>query len=155
MQTFFKPIFFILLLIVVYVTHHALKDPFVLKGSTDEGSIHAIVVDVYDGDTLFVNIEGVPNVFGTRIGIRLAGIDTPEMRGKCHTEKLHAIEARDYLRSLASEGTMVELKDVSRGKYFRLIADVYIDSVNVSEGLLGRNLAVKYSGKERKHDWCE
>jgi micrococcal nuclease len=149
MQSLLKLFFFILFLIAIYVTLH------LLKGYPQEASIEATVVDVYDGDTLFVNIENLPDVFGARVGIRLAGIDTPEMRGKCDAEKLLAIEARDYLRSVVTDGGLVELKDVSRGKYFRLIADVYIDSVNVSEGLLGRNLAVEYSGKGRKHDWCK
>ena len=41
------------------------------------------VVRVYDGDTFFVNVDSWPDVIGRKIGIRVNGIDTPEIRGKC------------------------------------------------------------------------
>ncbi|MGI2224980.1 thermonuclease family protein [Shewanella frigidimarina] len=109
---------------------------------------------IYDGDTFFVNIVGIPDVFGKRIGIRLAGIDTPEIRGKCPSEKLLAIKARDHLQNLLLNGAAIELRNVTRGKYFRLVADVYIGSLNASDSLINEGLAVRYTGKEVKQGWC-
>jgi endonuclease YncB( thermonuclease family) len=47
----------------------------------------------------------------------------------------------------------IVLKNIKRGKYFRLIADVYIDGVSLGEQLIKHGHAVEYSGKA-KPDWC-
>ena len=36
----------------------------------------------YDGDTVTVNIDNVPALFGSHIPVRVRGIDTPEMKTK-------------------------------------------------------------------------
>ncbi len=76
----------------------------------------------YDGDTCTFTIPGVPDVFGQRIGVRLAGIDTAEMRAKCDHEHALAIQARDLVRDMLGNASHITLQDVSRGKYFRLVA---------------------------------
>ena len=40
------------------------------------------VRSVYDGDTFKASIDSWPPIIGKSIGIRVAGIDTPEMRGR-------------------------------------------------------------------------
>ena len=50
----------------------------------------------HDGDTCAFNIL-LPAIFGTDIGVRLSGIDAPEILGKCDKEKQLALMARDYL----------------------------------------------------------
>lgn len=40
----------------------------------------AEVTSIYDGDTFKVNLQGYLPIAGERIGIRINGIDTPEMR---------------------------------------------------------------------------
>ena len=40
-------------------------------------------VCAYDADTLTVNLKNLPSVFGEEFGIRVVGIDTPEIRGRC------------------------------------------------------------------------
>lgn len=37
------------------------------------------VTSIYDGDTFRCNIQVYPAIIGERMGIRIAGIDTPEM----------------------------------------------------------------------------
>jgi endonuclease YncB( thermonuclease family) len=106
------------------------------------------VVSVYDGDTFKVNIEGVPDVFGKKISVRIRGIDTPEIRGKCEREKLMAVMARDYARTHL-QGKTVVLKNVQRGKYFRLLADM----PELSAELIQLGLARPYDGGKRG-GWC-
>ncbi len=43
-------------------------------------AVVAEVTSIYDGDTFRCNIDGYPGIAGERIGIRINGIDTPEMR---------------------------------------------------------------------------
>jgi len=63
------------------------------------GPISAKVTKVYDGDTL--TVKAYPWLGLTAdIGVRLNGVDTPEIRGKCEEEKLKAIEAREFVKNI-------------------------------------------------------
>lgn len=42
---------------------------------------------VIDGDSIKVDIDIWPGVIGKGITVRVNGVDTPEMRGKCEYEK--------------------------------------------------------------------
>jgi micrococcal nuclease len=112
------------------------------------------VISVYDGDTFRVNIKGYPPVIGENIAIRINGVDTPEIRGKCERENQLAIKARNFTRLKLSKGNVIELRNVKRGKYFRIAADVYIDNVNLGQILINANLAKKYSKNQKKGSWC-
>ena len=70
----------------------------------------------------------------------------PEVRTKCDAEKAAAREARDMLAERLRPATAIELREVTRGKYFRLVAEVLADGVNLSALLLERGLARPYDG---------
>lgn len=112
------------------------------------------VVSVYDGDTFKVNIPQWPDVIGYRIPIRIKGIDTPEMRGKCKHEVTLAREAKQFTVTQLRQANLIELKEVSRGKFFRLIAEVFVDGESLGDLLLQHKLAVPYNSKA-KHNWCQ
>lgn len=111
------------------------------------------VVSVYDGDTFRVNLIGYPPLIGENIAIRVNGIDTPEIRGKCAYEKELAKKARDYTRALLSEAKSIRLQNIERGKYFRIAADVYVDGINLGKRLINANLAYVYDAG-KKQSWC-
>jgi endonuclease YncB( thermonuclease family) len=77
------------------------------------GPITAHVVSVYDGDTITVAAVPWPGVT-IRVGVRVEGIDTPEIRGACEAEKDLAFRARDRVRELV--GATVELRNIRHGK---------------------------------------
>ena len=109
----------------------------------------------YDGDTITFNIPGVHPFFGENIGVRLKGIDTPEMRGKKPCEKKKAIEARDVVQKFLQNASNIELWDLERGKYFRIVARVVFDDHELSKILIDSHLAVPYGGGTKpKVDWC-
>lgn len=108
------------------------------------------IVKIYDGDTIKVNINHWPPAVGKELAIRIRGIDTPEIRTSCNKEKELAYKARDRLQELISEANNVILRDIERGKYFRLVAYVYLDNVNVNRTLIEEGLAVPYNGGARK-----
>ena len=58
-----------------------------------DGPIVADVVSVYVGDTLTVDAHPWPQIT-MRVSVRVNGIDTPEIRGKCEEEKVLAQNAR-------------------------------------------------------------
>lgn len=115
----------------------------------------AEVTSIYDGDTFRANIPDYPPIIGQHMGIRINGVDTPEMRGKCEQEKLLARKAKQYTVTKLRNAKMIELRNMQRGKYFRVVADVYADDQSVGEGLVREGLAVVYDGGKKVKDWCE
>ena len=111
------------------------------------------VISVYDGDTFRVDIDSLPPIVGKNIPIRLNGVDTPEIRGKCKYEKDLALEARDFVRNKLANAKEIKLTKLQRGKYFRVVADVYVDGVSLEQELLENKLAYKYTGG-KKSSWC-
>jgi len=112
------------------------------------------VTSIYDGDTFRANIPGYPPIVGQRMGIRINGVDTPEMRGKCDQEKMLARKAKQYTVTMLRNAKTIELRNMQRGKYFRIVADVYADGQSVGEGLVREGLAVVYDGGKKVKDWC-
>ena len=114
----------------------------------------AEVTSIYDGDTFRANIPDYPPIIGQHMGIRINGVDTPEMRGKCEQEKLLARKAKQYTVTKLRSAKTIELYNMQRGKYFRIVADVYADGQSVGEGLVREGLAVVYDGGKKVKDWC-
>ena len=111
------------------------------------------VISVYDGDTFRVNIASLPPIVGKNIAIRVNGVDTPEIRGKCQYEKNLALEARDFVRGKLANAKEIKLTNLQRGKYFRVVANVLVDGVSLEQELLDNELAYEYSGG-KKLSWC-
>jgi len=111
------------------------------------------VISVYDGDTFRGNIDSLPPIVGKNIPIRVNGIDTPEIRGKCQYEKDLALEARDFVRARLANAKEIKLTNLQRGKYFRVVANVVVDGVSLERELLDNKLAYEYSGG-KKLSWC-
>ena len=70
------------------------------------------VINVYDGDTFRVNMDSLPPIVGKNIPIRVNGIDTPEIRGKCQYEKNLALEARDFVRAKLANAKEIKLTNL-------------------------------------------
>ena len=104
------------------------------------------VVKVRDGDTFVINIENVPDVFGKEIAVRIRGIDTPEIKDKREEIRNIAIKAKEELERLLTSGEKVILYNLGRDKYFRLLASVKVDDIDVSEYLIKKGLAKSYDG---------
>jgi endonuclease YncB( thermonuclease family) len=108
----------------------------------------------YDGDTCTVTIPGVPGIFGKKISIRISGIDTPEIRGKCEEEKTLAKQAKKVINEYMKKAKEISIVDATRGKYFRIVADIIVDDRSIAELLMKSGLARLYEGKKRK-SWCD
>tara|TARA_R110002124_G_scaffold224352_1_gene389754 strand:- start:5065 stop:5493 length:429 start_codon:yes stop_codon:yes gene_type:complete len=136
---------FLIITIPLFISCH------VLAKDKDYGNAKVLeVTSIYDGDTFRANIEGFPAVIGEHMSIRINGIDTPELRGKCDKEKQLARKAKQFTVERLRDSKTIVLKNIKRGKYFRLIADVYVDGVNLGEQLVKQGHAVKYQGKTKQ-----
>jgi micrococcal nuclease len=110
----------------------------------------------YDGDTITVNIAGLHPLFGREIPVRVFGIDAPEIKGKGECERDAAKSARDLLGTLLKSAKKIELRNVQRDKYFRILAEVFVDGGGVHSMLLARGLAYQYHGGTKQHvNWCD
>ena len=108
----------------------------------------------YDGDTCTFNIPNVHPLLGDKIGVRLARIDAPEVRTKCDAEKKEGYKARDALIERLSHVKVFDLREVERGKFFRLVAEVIADGENMSDWMLESGLALPYDGGKRERPFC-
>jgi endonuclease YncB( thermonuclease family) len=109
---------------------------------------------VYDGDTMMVDMHDYPPIVGENISVRVAGIDTPEIRTKDQKEKALAYQVRDYVITRVYSAKKIVLKRMKRGKYFRIIADVFLDNKSLAKELLEKGYALPYEGG-KKPDWSE
>ena len=140
-----KPSLFIALCLVI----------FSVQAATEYGTaIVSKVISVYDGDTFRVDIDSLPPIVGKNIPIRLNGVDTPEIQGKCQYEQDLALKARDFVRKRLANAKEIKLTKLQRGKYFRVVADVMVDGVSLEKVLLDNELAYKYTGG-KKSSWCD
>ncbi len=108
----------------------------------------------YDGDTITFRIKGVHPIVGENIKVRVRGIDTPEIRGRCEKERRLARKAKEFVARVLSKAERIELRDVARGKYFRIVADVFVDGRNLKTLLLERGLGVPYDGGRKRFVFC-
>ena len=107
----------------------------------------------YDGDTCYVIIKALPEKL-EKMSIRVLGIDTPEIRGKCAEEKELALKARIFANKVFRSANKIEFKNLQWGKYGgRLLSDVYLDDKLYSKMIIDEGLARPYDGKTKK-GWC-
>ncbi len=118
------------------------------------GPVPARVVEIVDGDTIVVRARiWLGHEVETRV--RLAGIDAPELKGKCARERSLALAARAFLAARL-DGAWVTLRDVRYGKYAgRVLArlETAADG-DIGAALLAAGLARPYEGR-RRPSWCE
>jgi len=123
-------------------------------GGADRSELNVKFLEVYDGDTFYVDLVGLPDVMGKRLGIRIKGIDTPEIRTKSSCEKKLGYKAKEALESLMVGARKIELLELERGKYFRLVASVKADGKDVASYLISKKLARPYDGGTKGGKWC-
>ena len=92
-----------------------------------------LITSCYDGDTCRTSS-------GERI--RLACIDTPELRGK-RADPVPAKAASDYLRSLVV-GRNVGIRRITTDRYDRTVAELFVDGSNVQQQLVAAGHAEIY-----------
>lgn len=109
----------------------------------------------YDGDTVTFNIPDVHPLLGKKIPIRVAGVDTPELKTTNQCEKFKARIAKKLVQAELKHAKNINLTSCKRGKYFRLVCDIEYDGKNLKDILFKNALAYPYDGGTKKTvDWC-
>jgi len=125
---------------------------------TIEGVFWARIVKVYDGDTWhgIIRVNGHPSTFV----LRLAGLDTPELKGASSKETEAAKVVRDYCRTRWLH-KKVRLVAQGMDKYGRLLATIYpltfkcfACGASVNHRLIKEGYALPYDGGT-KSQWTD
>jgi endonuclease YncB( thermonuclease family) len=103
------------------------------KAALGQASEKVVVASCYDGDT-FTSSTGEK--------IRLACIDTPELRGE-RADPIPAKAARDHLRELVV-GRKVTIRRITTDRYGRTVAEIFVDGSNVQQQLVASGHASIY-----------
>ena len=118
------------------------------------GPVSAVVLRVIDGDTIAIRARiWIGQSVETKV--RIAGVDTPELRGGCALEIELAIAARDLVVSVLGDQPAT-LRDVRYDKYGgRVLARVENnDGEDIAALLIAAGLGRPYDGGKRR-PWCD
>ena len=110
----------------------------------------AIIRRVVDGDTVDITLDlGFDILYNNRI--RLLGIDTPESRTRDLEEKKLGLAAKDRVKELCPVGSTVTVKTTKdgRGKFGRILGEIYVGDVNVNKLLIEEGHAIEYFGGKK------
>ena len=120
-------------------------------GPVQAGQYPATISRVVDGDTFDVDVIVWPDIsVSTRVRVR--GVDTPEIRGKCQAEKDLAIQATARTSDLI--GGHVILENIAKDSFGRSLATVILnDGRDLADVLKSEGLGREWH-KGKRNDWC-
>lgn len=109
------------------------------------------VTRIVDGDTIDVIFDlGFDVMYAGRV--RLAGIDTPEKRTRDKEEKVFGLLATEYLTKHIENAERVVIKteyEDAKGKFGRVLGQVWCDGINVNAKMVNEGYAVAYHGQNK------
>jgi endonuclease YncB( thermonuclease family) len=114
------------------------------------------ITRVLDGDTVEFEAKFLPPELGSRLRLRILGVDTPEKapRAKCQQEVAKATLATAFTREFVRSGKVVQITIKDWDKYGgRVLGDVIVDGRSLKESLILRGHARAYNGGA-KASWC-
>ena len=109
---------------------------------------------VVDGDTVIVDIDLGFDVWLNNQYVRLAGVDTPELKSKDKGHRAAGLLAKEKLTNLLKDSEYVALKSENfereEDKYGRILGVIWLPSgTNVNNFLLNNHYGVSYKGENK------
>ena len=83
--------------------------------------------------------------------VRLYGINTPESRTRDLEEKKLGLAAKDRVKELCPVGSSIMIKTTKdgKGKYGRILGEIFVGDVSVNKQLVEEGHAVEYFGGKK------
>lgn len=104
---------------------------------------NAKILRIVDGDTVEVELD-----LGFHIKykntVRLVRINTAELRAKDVDERNYAKQAKEFIASLLPVDSMVLVKSTSLDKYGRILGEIMVGDLNISDKMLAESMARPY-----------
>ena len=111
-----------------------------------EPEIEVEVMHCHDGDTCRIKISDA-----VWMNVRLAGIDTPELKGRGKAAQPMAEEAKGFTQS-ALKGKKIGMRQTDLDHYNRPVVEFYQDKKLFNVTLVEQGLAEAYRGKTKRMD---
>ena len=113
------------------------------------------VTRVVDGDTVDVDIDLGFGVWLHKERVRIYGIDTPESRTRDLEEKRYGLAAKEFVKEFVRDkgGSNIVLrtrKYDAKGKFGRILGDIIVDNVSMSDTMIKEHHAVPYYGQSKE-----
>tara|TARA_B100000424_G_scaffold43974_1_gene30055 strand:+ start:861 stop:1283 length:423 start_codon:yes stop_codon:yes gene_type:complete len=113
------------------------------------------ITRVVDGDTVDVDIDLGFGVWLHKERVRIYGIDTPESRTRDLEEKRYGLAAKEFVKEFVRDkgGSNIVLrtrKYDAKGKFGRILGDIIVDNVSMSETMIKEHHAVPYYGQSKE-----
>ena len=102
------------------------------------------IKDCYDGDTC-TTLKGEK--------IRLACIDTPELKG-WNADPILAKEAKDFLNNLVANKE-VSIKRITYDRYGRTVGELFKDNINIQELIVEKKYGKIYKKYAYQCEWSK
>ena len=103
-----------------------------------------IIKNCYDGDTC-TTIDGEK--------IRLACIDTPELKGR-KADPIPAKEAKDFLNNLLINEE-VSIRRITKDRYGRTVAELFNGNINIQKLLVDKGYGQIYKKYSNQCEWSK
>ena len=123
-----------------------------------QGPVEAEVLKVTDADTLKVAAYVWPDAVTVK-DIRIRGVDSPELKGKCQYEKDLAAAAKTFVVDLINKNkkrvklSVIGCNAAEGGGFGRCLSDVHVGPVPIAGSLIEKGLARSNFG-EKRGPWC-
>mgnify|MGYP006121240061 FL=1 len=111
------------------------------------------ITRVVDGDTVDVDIDLGFGVWLHKERVRIYGIDTPESRTRDLEEKKYGLAAKEFVKQLINGWEYVVLRTQkydAKGKFGRILGDIIVDKVSMSDTMIKEHHAVPYYGQSKE-----
>jgi endonuclease YncB( thermonuclease family) len=150
----------ILLRVVALAAPLALLFPLPAVGqlSVVQGPVEADVIRVLDGDSVEARVYPWPDMVVVEM-FRIYGIDTPEIKGRCRTERDLAQAAKKFVIDLVAQTnnrirvSVVGCNAAEGGGFGRCLATLHAGPTSIGDALIAQGLARPNFGESRK-PWC-
>ena len=113
----------------------------------------AKLVKVVDGDTVDVDIDLGFGMWMLDERVRIMGIDTPESRTRDLVEKKYGLKAKKFLQDKLKKAKSITIrthKGEEKGKFGRILGDIYCDGKSVNSEMVKVGHAVAYYGQNKE-----
>jgi endonuclease YncB( thermonuclease family) len=138
---------FLLILYLVYLASEVRANPYDYQ-----------ILRVIDGDTVEFEANFLPEPLHQKLSLRILGVDTPEKmpRAHCNLENLKSLNAKLFTEQEIMNATKVQVLIKKWDKYGgRVLGDVILDGMPLSQKLLDKGYARSYDGEGPKSNWCD
>lgn len=118
-----------------------------------ERKFDVVLNRVIDGDSMDIDIELGFGVVLKNQRIRIAGIDTPELRTRDEREKQFGLKAKTFVIDWCADKVFELIVNMNneRDKFGRILGDFCdVDGIRLSKALVDAHLAVLYEGQSKE-----